>query len=268
MLEAVAGHAHDERGEQRRRGRLPSLQAEQPRPEIYRDRPQREHQVLDPEIGRLHAEPGDLRDDVFFNLKELNQAIRIQLEKHHDKNFQRKNFSRKMIFDKEEKHLLKKLPEQPYTIRHTAMAKVQKNYHVILGEDFHQYSVPYTLIGKKLKIIYTNDLVEIYYEYKRVALHSRNYKKHGYTTIPEHRPANHAYMHERKGWNVDSFMNQAEVIGPATKSFVGRILSSKVFPEQSFNSCLGIFRLGKLYGHNRLEAACKRALDAPLANYG
>ncbi len=209
-----------------------------------------------------------LRDEIFFSLKELNHAIRIQLEKHHEKNFQRKDFSRKMIFDKEEKHLLKKLPEQPYTIRHTAMAKVQKNYHVILGEDFHQYSVPYTLIGKKLKIIYTNDLVEIYYEYKRVALHSRNYKKHGYTTLPEHRPANHAYMHERKGWNVDSFMNQAEVIGPSTKSFMARILSSKVFPEQTFNSCLGIFRLGKHYGHNRLEAACKRALDAPLANYG
>ena len=28
------------------------------------------------------------------------------------------------------------------------------------------------------------------------------------------------------------------------------------------------FRLGKHYGYNRLEAACKRALDAPYANYG
>ena len=209
-----------------------------------------------------------LRDEIFYSLKELNHAIGIQLEKHHVKNFQKKDFSRKMIFEKEEKPLLKKLPEQPYIIRHTAMAKVQRNYHVILGEDFHQYSVPYTLIGKKLKLIYTNDLVEIYDDYKRVAFHSRNYKKHGYTTLPEHRPANHTYMHERKGWNVDSFMNQAEVIGPATKSFIARILSSKVFPEQTFNSCLGIFRLGKLYGPVRLEAACQRALDAPFANYG
>ena len=63
-------------------------------------------------------------------------------------------------------------------------------------------------------------------------------------------------------------MNQAEGIGPATKSFMGRILSSKIFPEQTFNSCLGIFRLGKQYGNDRLEAACKRAIASPYANYG
>ncbi len=209
-----------------------------------------------------------LRDEVFYSLKELNYAIRIQLDKHNDWNFKGKDFSRRMIFEKEEKHLLKKLPEQAYVIRHTAMAKVQKNYHVILGEDFHQYSVPYTLIGKKIKLIYSTDLVEFYHENKRVALHSRNYKKHGYSTLHTHMPANHVYMHERKGWNVDSFMNQAEVIGPATKSFIARILSSKVFPEQTFNSCLGIFRLGKQYGQDRLEAACKRAQDSPFANFG
>ncbi len=81
-------------------------------------------------------------------------------------------------------------------------------------------------------------------------------KKYGYTTLHTHMPANHKHMHERKGWNIDTFMNQAELIGPSTKIFIGRILSSKVFPEQTFNSCLGIFRLGKQYGNDRLEAAC------------
>ena len=209
-----------------------------------------------------------LRNQIFYSLKELNHYIRIQLDIHNDLNFQRKDYSRKMIFEKEEKSLLKALPEQPYTIRHTAMAKVQKNYHVILGEDFHQYSVPYKLIGQTLKLIYTIDLVEIYHEHKRVALHSRNYKKHGYTSLKAHMPANHAFIHEQKGWNADTFMNQAEVIGPFTKAFFARILSSKIFPEQTFNSCLGIFRLGKQYGNNRLEAACRRAIDAPYANYG
>ena len=209
-----------------------------------------------------------LRNQIFYSLKELNNAIRIQLDKHNAWNFKGKDYSRKMMFEKEEKHLLKELPQQPYIIRHTAQAKVQKNYHVILGEDFHQYSVPYTLIGKTLKLIYTTDLVEIYHEHKRVALHSRSYKKYGYTTLESHMPANHVYMHERKGWNVDTFIKQAEVIGPSTKAFMERILSSKIFPEQTFNSCLGLFRLGKQYGASRLEAACQRALDAPFANYG
>ena len=54
-----------------------------------------------------------LRDEIFFSLKELNHAIRIQLEKHHDKNFQRKDFSRKMIFDKKKNTFLKNYPNSP-----------------------------------------------------------------------------------------------------------------------------------------------------------
>ena len=209
-----------------------------------------------------------LRDQVFYSLAELNRAIGIQLEKHHAWNFKGRNYSRKMIFESEEKHLLKPLPESKYVIKHTAMAKVQKNYHVILGEDFHQYSVPYSLIGKTVKLIYTGDLVEIYHEHKRIAFHSRNYKKYGYTTLQSHMPANHKHMADRKGWNADTFMNRAESVGPSTKLFISRILSSKVFPEQTYNSCLGIFRLGKQYGNDRLEAACQRAAESPYANYG
>ncbi|HNS11684.1 MAG TPA: IS21 family transposase [Bacteroidia bacterium] len=209
-----------------------------------------------------------LRNQVFYSLSEMNKAIRSQLEKHHVKDFQRKSYSRKWIFETEEKPLLKPLPENPYVIKRTTQAKVQKNYHVILGEDFHQYSVPYNLIGKTVKIIYTRDSVEIYHDHKRVAFHCRNYKRHGYTTFESHMPSNHKHMVERKGWNQDTFMNRAETIGPATREFISRILSSKVFPEQTYNSCLGIFRLGSHYGNDRLEAACKRAAVSAYANYG
>ena len=209
-----------------------------------------------------------LRDQNFYSLAELNHAIRIQLEKHHAWNFKGRNYSRKMFFESEEKHLLKPLPENKYVIKHTAMAKVQKNYHIILGEDFHQYSVPYTLIGKTVKLIYTGDLVEIYQDHTRIAFHSRNYKKYGYTTLQSHMPSNHQHMAQRKGWDADTFINRADAIGPSAKHFISRILSSKVFPEQTFNSCLGIFRLGKQYGNDRLEAACKRAAQSPYANYG
>ena len=208
-----------------------------------------------------------LRNQTFYSLAELNHAIRQQLEKHHTMDFQRRTHSRKIIFESEEKTLLKPLPENPYVIKHTTLSKVQKNYHVILGEDFHQYSVPYTLIGETVKLIYTKDHVEIYHDHKRVAFHSRNYKRYGYTTQKLHMPPNHQHMAERKGWNADTFINRASLIGPHTKVFVERILSSKVFPEQTYNSCLGIFRLGKQYGNDRLEAACKRAAESPHANF-
>jgi transposase len=38
-------------------------------------------------------------------------------------------------------------------------------------------------------------------------------------------------------------------------------------PEQGFRSCLGIMRLGKRYGQERLEAACKRALFMKAYSY-
>lgn len=49
---------------------------------------------------------------------------------------------------------------------------------------------------------------------------------------------------------------------------IKKILQSKAFYEQTYNSCLGILRLGKQYGNQRLEAACQRALTAPFVNYG
>ena len=37
-------------------------------------------------------------------------------------------------------------------------------------------------------------------------------------------------------------------------------MASREHPEQGYRSCLGILRLGKLYGKDRLESACRRAL--------
>jgi transposase len=42
-------------------------------------------------------------------------------------------------------------------------------------------------------------------------------------------------------------------------------MARKPHPEQGYRSCLGIIRLSRRYGSERLEAACARALaiDAP-----
>lgn len=155
-----------------------------------------------------------------------------------------------------------------YEIKHVTESKVQRNYHVIVGQDRHQYSVPYTLIGKRLKIIYTVDTVEVYDGLKRIALHKRSYRKNGYTTLTEHRPANHQYSAQQRGWDDEYFLRQASYIGQSVQQVIKRILESKAFYEQTYNSCLGVLRLVKQYGSERLEAACQRAMNAPTINYG
>lgn len=209
-----------------------------------------------------------LRDQIFHSLEELNAAIRKQLEEFNHKPFKGKEGNRKQWFEEQEKPRLKELPSSPYLIKSVTQSKVQRNYHVILGEDRHQYSVPYTLIGKRLKVIYTTDTVEVYDHLQRVALHKRSYKKNGYTTIAEHMPPNHKHVTEQRGWDDEYFLREASYRGQAIQAVIKKILASKAFYEQTYNSCLGILRLGKQYGSQRLEAACQRALLAPTVNYG
>jgi len=209
-----------------------------------------------------------LRDHTFYSLEELNAAIQRQAEQLNARPFKNKEGSRKQLFEEDEKPRLRELSCSPYQIKHVTESKVQRNYHVIVGEDRHQYSVPYTLIGKRLKIIYTTDTVEIYDNLQRVALHKRSYKKNGYTTLAEHRPTNHQHVARQRGWDDEYFFREASYKGQSVQQVVKRILESKVFHEQTYNSCLGILRLAKQYGNERLEAACKRALSAPVVNYG
>jgi len=208
-----------------------------------------------------------LRNETFYSIKELNHSIMKCLSIHNRTHFQKRLYSRFDLFMKEEKHLLRALPAETFVLKHTAMAKVQKNYHIVLGEDYHQYSVPYQYIGKQVKLIYDCEEVEIYLGLQRIALHNRDYRKHGYTTLIEHMPEKHKKYMDVKGWDADYFLQKAKNIGENSFKYMERILSGKAFAEQTYNSCLGLLRLSSRYWEDRFENACQRALPAPRANY-
>ena len=44
-------------------------------------------------------------------------------------------------------------------------------------------------------------------------------------------------------------------------------MAARAHPQQGFRSCLGILRLGQRYGLERLEAACRRALECGATSY-
>jgi transposase len=208
-----------------------------------------------------------IRKETFFSLSELNQAMLRQLSIHHERAFQKKEANRLTRFKELEGPHLQALPKEPYFMRHSACYKVQKNYHIILGEDWHQYSVPFSYIGKQVDVTYDTDIVEIFCQHKRIALHIRSYKKHGYTTIAEHMPQGHQAYQEQKGWDADYFLSQATRIGTSTALYVRTMLNSKRFTEQTYNACLGLLRLARSYGPERMEAACTRALRGRTYNY-
>jgi transposase len=211
---------------------------------------------------------GKLRNQESYSLEELNSNIRRELTHLNTRHFKGRDFSRKDVFEQYERETLHALPAEVFEVKKSVMAKVQKNYHAILGENMHQYSVPWRFSGKQVKLVYTSDDVEIYFENRRIALHRRNYRRHGYSTLKEHMPENHRAIMEQKGWDAAYFLREAEKTGTQTRQVIAQVLKSKAFPEQTYNSCLGILRLGNKYGNHRLEAACTLMLNGPKANYG
>lgn len=208
-----------------------------------------------------------LRNHVFHSLDELNYHIKLCLEKHNNVLFQKKNCSRKELFLQEEKQLLKPLPTERFEAKYSVQAKVQKNYHVTLGQDWHHYSVPYQHIGKQTTIVYDSEHVEIFVDNARIAAHRRNYRSHGFTTLDFHMPERHLSYIKTRGWNQEYFIKKAALTGPFFKEAVIHILNSRRFTEQSFNACLGLLRLENKFGKERLERASEMALSSGAVSY-
>src|SRR5205823_1542529 len=80
-----------------------------------------------------------LRDQTFFSLEELGAAVAGPLDQHNGRLLQKRTFSRRDCFLAQEQPLLQPLPDQRFVLKHSVTAKVQKNYHITLGEDWHHY---------------------------------------------------------------------------------------------------------------------------------
>ena len=211
---------------------------------------------------------GPLRNRVFESIDQINEAFLPLIEKLNKTPLQGKQHSRYDLYAKDEKPHLSELPNKMFEIQKSTIAKVQRNYHVILGEDKHQYSVPYTYVGKQTEIVYDRSNVQIYCGCERIALHKRDYRKHGYSSLPIHMPEKHIRFLETRGWDESYFNKQAKRIGDNTLWAMREILKSKSLIEQTYNACLGLLRLEKKYTADRLEAACTKARTTHRVNYG
>jgi transposase len=203
-----------------------------------------------------------LRDRKFFSLYELNKSIKPLLEELNRRPFQKLPGTRLSQFEDLEKSALKPLPTTPYIFAEWKKAVAGIDYHIALVK--HYYSVPYKLIKKELDVRYTQSTVEIFYKGQRIASHQRSYYQGRHTTIAEHMPKGHQ---EYAKWTPDRIINWAHTSGEFTGILAEKIIAGRMHPQQGYRSCLGIMRLGKRYGENRLEAACKRALHIGAYSY-
>ena len=228
------------------------------RPREPRDKAKVENGVLNAQRRILAT----LRHRAFFSLAELNAAIAVELEKFNNRPMQGIGKSRNQLFDEVDKPALKALPAQRFELREWKKAKVHIDYHVTVQGSW--YSVPYTLIGKEVMVCLTATAVAILFDGKRVAFHARTYRKNVYVTVDAHRPPAHQKHLE---WTPERMRRWGQSIGERTGAMIEAIIEQADHPDHAYRKCLGLLRLAKSRGNDRLELACERALRLQAVGY-
>jgi transposase len=198
-----------------------------------------------------------LRDRVFYSLDELNAAILEELDHLNNRTMKSYGKSRRELFEEIEKSYIRMLPIERYCHREFARVKAQFNYHVYLTADKHYYSVPFRYRGHKVDVFYSAHAVEIYHRNERIAVHLRDHRHYKYTTVAEHMPPEHRFCND---WSAEKFISMADAIGNDVKTVVEAILSLCQHPEQGYRTCMGIMKLARQYGNERICRACRKAV--------
>jgi len=203
-----------------------------------------------------------LRNRTFFSLAELNQEIARLLVELNERSFQKLPGCRRSLFEELDRPALGPLPAALYEYAEWKLVRVHIDYHVQVAK--HYYSVPYQLAGMECEARASAATVEVFHLGRRVASHARSSRKGGFTTVTEHMPPQHR---EHAQWTPERLVRWASEAGDAVAEVAQRILESRPHPQQGFRSCLGVMRLSKRYGDERLQAACRRALATGACSY-
>lgn len=197
-----------------------------------------------------------LRNRTFFSLHDLNQAVAELLERLNDKPMRsRGGKSRNTLFEEIDRPAMRPMPVPQYEYAEWRIGvTVPQDYHVVWERNY--YSVPSSLLGRKVNLRVTSSMIEAYHRDQRVASHQRSYEAEGVFTRKEHQPPAHRlygdeHMAELVAW--------AESVGPAVDSFMRQHmqLHSAAASIQAFR---GLKHLARDFGAERLDRACARAL--------
>lgn len=164
------------------------------------------------------------------------------------------------LFAETEKPLLAPLPAMPVQLAVWTKVKVHGNCHVAFEKN--HYSVPFRLIRQELWLKVTDTTVQAFRDHELVAVHCRLRGSGRRSTLDEHMPPEAlAYKLQDPQW----CLKKAEAVGPACLELVKCLFAHRVL--DNLRAAQGVVRLSTKYGKNRLEAACRRALDCDCPRY-
>jgi hypothetical protein len=162
------------------------------------------------------------------------------------------------VFVSEEQGALLPLPAAGFELATWSRPKVGPDAHAKVGRTL--YSLPYKLIGCRLDARSGASVVTFYSDGEVVKTHplQERGRRTDWADLPEHRVG--FYMRTPVWCRA-----QAVLVGPATDTLVGELLSVNVLYR--LRQAQGILHLGETKGDARLEAACRRALEVGDPSY-
>ncbi len=210
-------------------------------------------------VGKLAtAVIAKLRNRKFATLHELNEAIAEKVAEFNAAPFQKRDGSRKAVFEEVESAFLAPLPSVPFEVCDWVYGRVVNlDFHVV--HEKNRYSVPYQHVGSKADLRVTANTVEVHIGGQRVASHPRlpSFVQYRYQTDPSHMPPQFV----KAEWDEKRITSWAGEIGPSTYAVVAKIFSSVQVEEQAYNPALAVLNLTRRYTEAELEEACAYALS-------
>lgn len=197
-----------------------------------------------------------LRNEVFFSLNELNQAISEKTQELNQEAFQKRPGSRHTVFNEEEYRFLNPLRYPRYTQSQWRISKVQLDYHIQIDRMF--YSVPYEYVNDEVEVRITDYLIEVYFNEHRIASHKKLEGDIGQrSTNIDHMPDNHQrYLNHTPKENL----LWAKEIGPNIHVYVEHILSHNT--EKKALKLLATLRnIASKHSAEALEEGCQTMMS-------
>ena len=163
------------------------------------------------------------------------------------------------VFDEDERQALVPWDGEPYEITHWRSAKVHHDHHV--NCQYALYSVPSALCppGQQVEVRLDSKLVRIYHRGKLIKVHPRQPKGKRSTDPDDYPKELTAYTLRAP----DRIKRSAAEQGSAVAAFAERLFEGPL-PWAKVRQGHKLIRLGQRYTPDRLDDACRKALDVDL----
>lgn len=229
------------------------MRVEPARPRKPKDKPKAEQGVQS--IQRYIL--AHFRHQKLFSVDEANDKISELLDKYNNKVMKHIGKSRTELFKELDEPQLRPLPANRYIYEQFKIARVNMDYHITLEKC--NYSVPFKYLKEQVEVRYSTQHVRIYHKNEIIATHPRLRTAGETSTLHEHMPSDHQYIHEKM--NPQRLRSWAKSIGEYSTVFVENSFEAVEHKANAYRQIVAVLSLAKRYGTTELELALMYATE-------